>query len=110
IEASGAVAVAAEILEHREHVIAALSQAAQDRKFPVFILHNRIRFVELTQFVHENIAAARLQEIETDRSIHETFTRLSVGSASTDRIVDEASAFFNRIDVCESWIPQPSFA
>lgn len=108
IEATGAVAVAAEILEHREHVIAALSQAAQDRKFPIFILRNRIRFVELTQFVHENIAAARLQEIETDRSIHETFTRLSVGSASTDRIVAEASALLNSKVVWEAHEQQSS--
>lgn len=48
--------------------------------------------MELTQKVHESIAAARLQEVETDRRIHEAFTRLSVGSASTDRIVAEASA------------------
>lgn len=92
IEATGAVAVAAEILAGREHVIAALSEAARARKFPIYVLHKRIRFVELTQFVHENIAAARLQEVETDQRIHESFTRLSVGSASIDRIVAEASA------------------
>lgn len=92
IEATGAVAVAAEILEGREQVITALATAARTRAFPIYILHRRIRFVELTQFVHENIAAARLQEVETDRRIHEAFTRLSVGSASIDRIVAEASA------------------
>lgn len=102
IEATGAVAVAAEILDGREHVIAALSEAARDRKFPIYILHNRIRFVELTQFIHENIAAARLREIETDRNIHEAFTGLSVGSASTDRIVAEAGALLHSHVVWEA--------
>lgn len=92
IEQTGAVAVVAEILEGRESVTEALTEAARHRKIPIYLLHKRIRFVELTQYVHENIAAARLQEVETDRRIHEAFTRLSVGSASTDRIVSEATA------------------
>lgn len=92
IESTGAVAVVAEVLPERAQVIDALVTAAQHRKTPIYLLYERIRFVELTQFVHENIAAARLQEVETDRRIHEAFTRLSVGSASTSRIVAEASA------------------
>src|SRR5699024_414704 len=92
IEQTGAVAVVAEILEGREFVTEALTRAARRRQIPIYLLHQRIRFVELTQYVHENIAAVRLQEVETDRRIHEAFTRLSVGSASTDRIVSEATA------------------
>lgn len=92
VEATGAVAVVAEVLRDRHEVIAALKTAAHDRATPIYLISDRIRFVELTQFVHENIAAARLQEVETDRRIHEAFTRLSVGSASTSRIVAEAAA------------------
>lgn len=92
VEATGAVAVVAEVLPERHKVIAALKTAARDRPTPIYLIHERIRFVELTQYVHENIAASRLQEVETDRRIHEAFTRLSVGSASTSRIVAEATA------------------
>lgn len=92
IEATGAVAVVAEVLPDRVHVATALSTAAQHRTTPIYLLDQRIRFVELTQFVHETIAAARLQEVETDRRIHEAFTKLSVGSASISRIVAEATA------------------
>lgn len=92
IEATGAVAVAAEVLPERARVGEALRIAAKDRRTPIYLLSHRIRFVELTQMVHETIAASRLQEVETDRRIHEAFTRLSVGSASTDRIVGEATA------------------
>ena len=92
VEATGAVAVVAEVLSDRPEVAAALKAAARGRTTPIYLLHDRIRFVDLTQFVHENIAAARLQEVETDRRIHEAFTRLSVGSASTSRIVAEAAA------------------
>lgn len=92
VEATGAVAVVAEVLPDRAPVIEALKSAASDRKTPIYLIYQRIRFVELTQFVHENIAAARLQEVETDRRIHDAFTRLSVGSASTSRIVAEATA------------------
>lgn len=92
IEATGAVAVAAEVLPEREHVGKALRIAARYRTIPIYLLSRRIRFVELTQLVHESIAATRLQEVETDRRIHDAFTRLSVGSASTDRIIAEATA------------------
>ena len=92
IEATGAVAVVAEVLPERHQVIRTLKHAARNRITPIYLLQDRIRFVELTQFVHENIAAARLREVETDRRIHESFTRLSVGSASTSRIVAEATA------------------
>ena len=92
VESTGAVAVAAEILAGREDVVEALTHAAKHRQIPVYVLHQRIRFVELMQQVHEKIASARLAEVETDRRIHEAFTRLSVGSASTDRIISEASA------------------
>lgn len=91
VEATGAVAVAAEILKGRQHVIEALTVAALHRTIPIYILHRRVRFIEITQHVHEAIAAARLQEVETDRRIHETFTKLSVGSASIDRIISEAT-------------------
>ncbi|GAA4479846.1 PucR family transcriptional regulator [Enteractinococcus fodinae] len=92
VEATGAVAVVAEVLPDRQKVITALKAAARDRVTPIYLIYDLIRFVELTQFVHENLAAARLQEVETDRRIHEAFTRLSVGSASTSRIVAEAAA------------------
>src|SRR5699024_1065475 len=58
VEVTGAVAVAAEILAGRQHVVDALKQAARHRQVPVYILAKRTRFVELTQYVHENIAAA----------------------------------------------------
>src|SRR5699024_12690022 len=44
IEETGAVAVAAEVLHDREHVVEVLTQAAQHRRIPVYILPNRIRF------------------------------------------------------------------
>ena len=102
IEATGAVAVVAEVLPDRAQVATALSTAAQHRTTPIYLLDQRIRFVELTQFVHETIAAARLQEVETDRRIHEAFTKLSVGSASIGRIVAEATALLGCQVIWES--------
>lgn len=102
IEETGAVAVAAEVLQGREHIVKVLREAAQHRRFPVYVLPKRIRFVELTQFVHESIAAARLEEVETDRRIHEAFTRLSMGSAGTERIVAEATALLGCTVMWES--------
>src|SRR5699024_1283213 len=51
VEDTGAVAVAAEILAGRQHVVGALKQAARHRQVPVYILAKRTRFVELTQYV-----------------------------------------------------------
>src|SRR5690625_1426928 len=55
VESTGAVAVAAEILAGREDVVEALTHAAKHRQIPVYVLHRRIRFVELMQQVHEKI-------------------------------------------------------
>lgn len=107
VEATGAVAVVAEVLPDRPQVAAVLKAAARHRPTPMYLISERIRFVELTQRVHENIAAARLQEVESDRRIHEAFTRLSVGSASTSRIVAEATALLECPVEWES-IDQPS--
>src|SRR5699024_3291998 len=92
VEDTGAVAVDAEILAGRQHVVEALKHAARQRRVTVYVHDQRTRNEELTKYVNENIAAPRLQEVETDRRIHEVFTNLSVGSASTDRIVAEATA------------------
>lgn len=105
LESAGSVALAAEILPERQAVESALKVAAAGCELPVYVLGNRIRFVELTQTVHEKIADARLQEIETDRQIHETFTSLAIESASPRRIATIASTLIER---SVQWVPAQS--
>jgi purine catabolism regulator len=61
--------------------------AARSAGFPVVALHERVRFVEVTEEVHRGIVAEQLEQVEHAREVHETFTRLSLESADASAIV-----------------------
>jgi purine catabolism regulator len=51
------------------------------------VLHQRVRFVEVTEEVHRGIVAEQLEQVELAREVHETFTRLSLEGADAATIV-----------------------
>lgn len=74
---------------------AALAVAA-DADFPVVVLHEPVRFVEITEEVHRAIVAEQYAFVDFARSAHETFTALSLERADAQRIVAAAA------DMCGS--------
>ncbi|MGW2666395.1 PucR family transcriptional regulator [Nocardia tengchongensis] len=65
--------------------------AAQRYEFPLIILRREIRFVEVTQVVHEMIVGEQYSHIEFARDVHETFTALSLANATADTITKRAA-------------------
>lgn len=60
-------------------------------QFPVVLLHRELRFVEITQSVHQLIVAEQLDKVERARQLHEEFVHLSVIGASQEQIVEAAA-------------------
>ncbi|WP_271396305.1 PucR family transcriptional regulator [Neomicrococcus lactis] len=60
-------------------------------EFPVVQLHREVRFVEITQSVHELIVAEQFSKVERARQLHEEFMNLSVRGASQEDIVEAAA-------------------
>lgn len=60
-------------------------------EFPVVLLHRELRFVEITQSVHQLIVAEQLDKVERARQLHEEFVYLSVIGASQEQIVEAAA-------------------
>ena len=61
--------------------------SARSSGFPLVVLHERVRFVEVTEEVHRAIVAEQLEHVEFSRAVHETFTRLSLEEADEEAIV-----------------------
>jgi purine catabolism regulator len=64
---------------------------AEEARVPVVALAEEIRFVDVTQQVHQLIVADRYAEVEFARRAHEVFTSLNIARASTTDIVTRAS-------------------
>ncbi|KAA9157465.1 PucR family transcriptional regulator [Amycolatopsis acidicola] len=87
----GVVGLVVELGTHLTAVPDGLGPAADAAGLPVAALSRPIRFVEVTQQVHQLIVADRYEEVEFARTTHEVFTSLNMARASTTDIVTRAS-------------------
>lgn len=87
----GAAGVVIEIIPGREHVTAAVEAAATTAAIPVIVLSRRVRFVEVTEMVHQLIVARQLAEVDRARHVHEVFTELSMAGARFDEIIGQTA-------------------
>ncbi|WP_158588248.1 PucR family transcriptional regulator [Galactobacter valiniphilus] len=92
LERAGAAGVIVELPPGREPTQAALRRATAGAALPVVILHQRVRFVELTEAVHRLIVAEQMEQLEASRRIHELFTDLVLNDASAEDIVRAAAS------------------
>lgn len=88
---AGVSGVVVELLADRTHAVAALRSAATHVRFPVIIVTQRVRFVEVTEVIHRLIVAEQLERVEKARTVHEVFTELSLAGATPDEIIARAA-------------------
>ncbi|AXB41400.1 PucR family transcriptional regulator [Amycolatopsis albispora] len=91
LSAHGARGLIVELGTHLSTIPEGLGAAADSAGLPVVALARPIRFVEVTQRVHQMIIADRYEELEFARTTHEVFTSLNIARASTADIVARAS-------------------
>jgi PucR family transcriptional regulator, purine catabolism regulatory protein len=88
---AGAVGVVIELGLHIDAVPASVLAAGKNLGLPVIVLHQPVRFVEITEQVHRRIVADQYAEVDHARRVHETFTNLSMRRPSLDEIVAVAA-------------------
>ncbi|MGC0362136.1 purine catabolism regulator [Rhodococcus sp. 27YEA15] len=88
---AGACGLVVELGTLIDAVPASVVAAARNRSFPLIVLGKEIRFVELTEIVHQRIVGEQYSNIEFSRDVHEVFTALSLENAPADVIVERAA-------------------
>lgn len=91
LAAAGAIGVVIELGLHVDVVPPDVIEAGRDLALPVIVLHQPVRFVEVTEAVHRRIVADQYAEVDYARRVHEAFTNLSMSRASLDEIVAAAA-------------------
>lgn len=87
----GVAGLVVELGTHLGELPERLGALADRARVPVVALAEEIRFVDVTQQVHQLIVADRYAEVEFARRAHEVFTSLNIARASTTDIVTRAS-------------------
>ncbi|HEX4249577.1 MAG TPA: PucR family transcriptional regulator [Pseudonocardia sp.] len=70
----------------------ALVEVAGRLGLPLVVLHREIRFVEVTEAVHQIIVGEQYQDLRFSHTVHEAFTALSLENATAADIVARAAA------------------
>lgn len=89
--AAGASGLVVELSARLPRLPATLLRAADRAGFPVIVLHERIRFVSVTEQIHREIVAVQYEDLRRAQRVHEAFTALSLEGASAHTIVKTAS-------------------
>jgi PucR family transcriptional regulator, purine catabolism regulatory protein len=79
----------------------AMGALAAELNLALVVLHEQIRFVDVTEAVHRRIVAAQFDEVEFDRRVHETFTEMSMKRSDTEAVVRAASDILGETVVLE---------
>ncbi|MGY4647336.1 PucR family transcriptional regulator [Mycobacterium sp. URHB0021] len=98
---AGAVALVVELGLHIDEVPRSVLEVGATLELPVIVLHQRVRFVEITEEVHRRIVAEQYAEVDYARRVHEAFTNLSMRRASVDEIVAAAAGMLDTPIVLE---------
>ncbi len=68
-----------------------LVRAAERRGLPLVELRTEVRFVAVTEAVHEHVVNAQLAELRASEAVHQTFNELSVEGAEPAEVVREVA-------------------
>ncbi len=79
------------VLELGRAPSAAVVARARERGLPLVVLHERVRFVEITEQVHRRLVAAQLEQVTFAAEVHDTFTTLGLRRADRGAILDAAA-------------------
>lgn len=86
-----AAAPAAAILELGAHFDAApaeLVNACERHAIPLIVLHREVRFVQITQRVHQRVLAAQTEALAARADVHTMLTELGLNRSPVDYVVE----------------------
>ncbi|MEX5277936.1 PucR family transcriptional regulator [Kocuria sp. CPCC 205261] len=88
---AGTAGLVLELGSRYRTVPAELTYACRKRGLLLIALHQRVRFVSITEAVHRRILAAQMEALEARDDIHALFTELVRVGAPADHIVHEVA-------------------
>lgn len=89
---TGGVGVAAIVLELGAAFNAApqpLIDACNEQDVPLIVLHKEVRFVQITQRVHQRILAAQTEALQAREAVHAMLTELGLNRSPVDYVVEQ---------------------
>ena len=69
-----------------------LTAACTERGIPLIVLHRVVRFVQITQRVHQRVLAAHNEALEARAEVHAMLTELGLNRSPVDYVVDRIAA------------------
>ncbi|MFD1201111.1 PucR family transcriptional regulator [Leucobacter albus] len=81
-----------ELGTHFEAAPEELSEACVARGIPLIVLHRVVRFVQITQRVHQRVLAAQNEALEARAEVHAMLTELGLNRSPVDYVVDRIAA------------------
>lgn len=90
VEASPA-AVVLELGSHFAAAPAPLADACSERGIPLIVLHREVRFVQLTQRIHQRILATQHEALTARAEVHTMLTELGLNRSPVDYVVERLS-------------------
>ncbi|MFR0638875.1 PucR family transcriptional regulator [Glutamicibacter soli] len=69
--------------------------------FPVIRLRRKVRFVAITEVIHQKLVAQQLADLQFSRSVHEIYTELSLSEADEQAIVERTAGLLDAPVVLE---------
>lgn len=92
---AGAAGVIVELVadqhEAENGVAQRLAQAVHGLALPVIRLRKKVRFVQITEVIHERLVSEQLAAVQFSRNVHEIYTELSLNEADEQRIVERTA-------------------
>ena len=86
---AGVAGVVLELGTHLEAVPAAVLETAQARGLALVVLHREVKFVSLTEAVHERIISDQTEALRARDEVRERFTMLALRGSPADFIVQQ---------------------
>lgn len=89
--AAGGTGVAAVVLELGQRFDAApeaLIHACEQHGVPLVVLHREVRFVQITQRVHQRILAAQNEALQARAEVHAMLTELGLNRSPVDYVIE----------------------
>lgn len=87
--ASGVAAIVLELGAHFTAAPAPLARLCDERGVPLIVLHRQVRFVQITQRVHQRILAAQTAALEARAEVHAMLTELGLNRSPVDYVVEQ---------------------
>lgn len=89
---AGPAAIVFELGTHFDETPPELTAACVASGVPLIVLHRVVRFVQITQRVHQRVLAAQNEALEARAEVHAMLTELGLNRSPVDYVVDRIAA------------------